>query len=317
MVRKSAAVYFAIQGLGILAWWCLLYFMPGSRQYFQMGAGVEVLLSFWLPDILFLAIGSIATAFLLWTDHRFAVIALWFVTGLITYASVYTFSFALMTDTGWLGVVFMIPAMIWSGVFGVGLPPVSDYMFRPTKPAQTGWILTKTISQIVIVWSVILIVFPFLITEVEAKLGIPNYTFPFQKTLAGILFLAISSLGVYSAFVMSKVGKGTPLPLDHASELVALGPYAYVRNPMAVSGIGQGIAVALFLGSPLVLLYAFMGSAIWQVVFRPLEEEDLSKRFGEKYDDYRRKVRCWVPNSKPYDPANSGSVTVARPSELS
>ena len=70
MVRKSAAVYFAIQGLGILAWWCLLYFNPGSRQYFQMGSGEEVLLSFWLPDIIFLALGSLAAAFLLWTGHQ-------------------------------------------------------------------------------------------------------------------------------------------------------------------------------------------------------------------------------------------------------
>ncbi|MCB1022749.1 MAG: isoprenylcysteine carboxylmethyltransferase family protein, partial [Acidobacteria bacterium] len=69
---------------------------------------------------------------------------------------------------------------------------------------------------------------------------------------------------------------------------------------MAFSGIGQGIAVALFLGSPLVLIYALMGSAIWQLVFRPLEEIDLRKRFGSDYEEYTAKVRCWIPNFKPY-----------------
>jgi protein-S-isoprenylcysteine O-methyltransferase Ste14 len=97
---------------------------------------------------------------------------------------------------------------------------------------------------------------------------------------------------------MSRIGKGTPLPLDHATELVVLGPYAYVRNPMAVSGIGQGLAVALFLGSPLVAIYALIGSAIWQFVFRPLEEDDLAARFGGLYENYRAAVKCWVPTTR-------------------
>ncbi len=99
---------------------------------------------------------------------------------------------------------------------------------------------------------------------------------------------------------MSKIGRGTPLPLDYAPNLVAKGAYSYVRNPMAISGIGQGLAVGLFLGSPLVLLYALMGAFIWQIIFRPLEETDLQNRFGEDYEDYCKNVRCWIPNLKPY-----------------
>ena len=277
-----------------------MFFFPSSRAFFQMGESENILLAFWLPDLFFLGIGSIVAAYLCITNHKFSSIAIWFGTGLITYAALYTLSFALLTDTGWLGVVFMLPAMLWSGVFGVGLPPMTDYMFRQTKPAKTNWILTKTFTQIVVVWSFILVIFPYLITQVEAKIGIPNYSFPFQKTISIVLFAVISSLGVYSAYTMSKVGKGTPLPLDHAPNFVAEGAYAYVRNPMAVSGIGQGIAVALFLGSPLVFLYAIMGSLIWQIIFRPLEEEDLRERFGEEYVDYCEKVKCWVPNLTPY-----------------
>lgn len=278
----------------------MLVFLPASRSWFQMGESESVLLSFWLPDLVFLALGSLAAAFLCFGRHNFSGIAVWFVVGLITYASAYTFSFALMTDTGWLGVVFMIPAMIWSGVFAVGLPPVSDYMFRRAAPAKTNWILTKTFTQIVVVWSLILVVIPYLITQVEAKLGIPNFIFPMQKIISALLFVAVSSLGIYSAYLMSKIGKGTPLPLDHAPYLVIKGAYAYVRNPMAVSGIGQGIAVALFLGSPLVFIYAIMGSLVWQVIFRPLEEEDMRERFGKEYEDYCENVKCWIPNLKAF-----------------
>lgn len=115
-----------------------------------------------------------------------------------------------------------------------------------------------------------------------------------------MLFLAISSIGVWAAITMSRIGKGTPLPLDHATNLVVRGPYAYVRNPMAVSGVGQGLAVALFLGSPLVALYALMGSLIWQLMFRPLEEDDLHARFGDPYGEYCTAIKCWVPNTRPY-----------------
>ena len=300
-VRKAASLYFAVQGIGVILWWAMLYFAPSTRVYFQMGEGETTLLAFWLPDFVFLGFGSLAAAYFCFTKHKLSPISIWFVIGLMTYAAVYTFSFALMTDTGWLGVVFMLPAMTWCGVFGIGLPPVSDYMFRETKPANTNWILTKTLTQIAVVWSFILVLFPFLITIVEAKIGIPNYVFPFQKIIAGLFFVAISSLGVYSAYTMSKVGKGTPLPLDHAPNFVVTGAYAYVRNPMAVSGIGQGIAIALFLGSPLVFLYAIMGSLIWQLIFRPLEEQDLRKRFGKEYVNYCEKVKCWIPNLTPYE----------------
>jgi protein-S-isoprenylcysteine O-methyltransferase Ste14 len=78
------------------------------------------------------------------------------------------------------------------------------------------------------------------------------------------------------------------------------GIYAYVRNPMAISGIGQGLAVALFLVSPLVAVYALMGASLWQFVFRPLEEEDLRKNFGADYENYCETVRCWIPNRQPF-----------------
>ncbi len=301
-INKSASYYFLVQGAGVLLWWCLLFFAPSTRVFFEMGGSENILLGFWLPDILFLAIGSVIAGFLCVQNVRFTSIVVWFVTGAISYAAAYCLSFALLTDTGWLGVVFMIPAMLWSGAFAVGLPPVSDYMFRETRPAKTNWILAKTFGQIVIVWTLILAIFPVLITRVEAKLGIPNFSFPFQGLISLILFAAISSLGVASAVTMSRIGKGTPLPLDHAPNLVNQGVYAYVRNPMALSGIGQGIAVALFLGSPLVFVYALMGSLIWQLIFRPLEEENLRNRFGVEYLNYCAEVRCWIPNSRPYVP---------------
>lgn len=300
-IRRSAFVYFALQGLAVVAWWLLLYFVPASRRFFQMGADERVLLAFWLPDLIFLAAGSFAVSVFCRLDNKFLVPALWLTVGGFAYTAFYALSFAFLTDSGWLGVTLMFPAMIVSGNFAVGLTPAfTAPMFRRSAEGRTGWILTKTFAQIVVVWTLILFVFPYFIERIETKLGFPQFTFPFQRIIAVILFLAISSIGVSGAFTMAKIGRGTPLPMDTASKLVVAGIYSFVRNPMAISGIGQGLAVGLFLGSPLVMLYALMGAVIWQLIFRPLEEDDLAQSFGADYQEYRKNVRCWIPRPTPY-----------------
>jgi protein-S-isoprenylcysteine O-methyltransferase Ste14 len=71
---------------------------------------------------------------------------------------------------------------------------------------------------------------------------------PPALVMAGVVaFCAASALGIWSAVVMSTLGRGTPLPSAMASDLVVRGPYRFVRNPMAVAGIVQGAAVGLCL----------------------------------------------------------------------
>ena len=308
-VRKAAAVYFVLQCVGVVAWWMLLLTVPESRLVFVLEGNRETsLMAFWLADAIFIAAGSLAAATLIRKRSKFAVAALWLVTGALSYATVYTFAFVMMSDRGWAGVVLMLPAMIWSGVFAIAVTVEND-MFREARASSTNFVMLKTFVQIAVVWTLILVLIPYLISLVEWKLGIPNLEFAYQRPIAVVLFLAISSLGVWSAYVMSRVGKGTPLPLDHAPNFVVSGPYAFVRNPMAVSGIGQGLAVALFLGSPLVALYALTGSLIWQLVFRPLEEDDLGRRFGPAYFEYKKSVRCWIPNFRGFQ-ASGGEPAV-------
>jgi protein-S-isoprenylcysteine O-methyltransferase Ste14 len=300
-IRHTAALYFALQGIAVFAWWLLLLLIPASRKYFQLENNSEIsLLAFWLADLTFLGIGSLAASVLCQRDSQYAAPVSWFVCGAVSYAALYCLMFAFFTDTGWLGVTLMLPAMIWNGCFSIALSSVREQMFRQAKASSTKWILSKTFAQIFVVWSLILVIIPYLITILEDKLGISRFGFPVQKAIAAVLFLVISFVGVSSAYTMSRIGRGTPLPLDAATRLVVSGAYSYVRNPMAISGIGQGLAVALFLGSPLVFVYALMGASLWQFVFRPLEEEDLQKHFGADYENYRGNVRCWIPNRKPF-----------------
>ena len=82
-----------------------------------------------------------------------------------------------------------------------------------------------------------------------------------------------------------------------AHRLVIAGPYRRVRNPMAVAGVAQGVAVGLLGTSWLVIVYALAGGVLWHLLVRPLEEQDLASRFGADYQRYRSTVRCWVPGA--------------------
>jgi protein-S-isoprenylcysteine O-methyltransferase Ste14 len=161
---------------------------------------------------------------------------------------------------------------------------------RRASPASTAWNLAKTIVQIVLFWGTFLFVLPRIVFAVETRVG-------------GIaLFALCGTLGLTSGFLMASRGRGTPLPLDAPRVLVVAGPYRFVRNPMAIGGIGQGVAVGLVLGSPSVILYALAGAFVWHGVARPWEERDLESWFGEPYRRYREAVRCWWPRWRPYDP---------------
>ena len=90
-------------------------------------------------------------------------------------------------------------------------------------------------------------------------------------------------------------GKGTPAPIDPPKELVAVGLYRFVRNPMYVAGM-----IALlgwFLWSPslplMIAPFLFFSAAHFFVTL--YEEPNLKKRFGAAYENYLKKVPRWIP----------------------
>lgn len=175
---------------------------------------------------------------------------------------------------------------------------------REARPASRGWNFCKTMFQTVIFWGTFLFLVPWVLFALEYAAGFTHWQFdsPAGRWVGGTLFVLGGALGLTCGTVMALVGRGTPLPADCARQLVVCGPYRFIRNPMAVAGLSQGLAVGIFLGSPLVVAYALVGGPIWHVFVRPWEEEDLEKRFGENYQRYRATVRCWVPRFPGYRP---------------
>ncbi len=176
---------------------------------------------------------------------------------------------------------------------------------REALPARARWIVAKTLAQTVVFWVAFLAILPAGVYLLEREIGLSSWRFasPGARAAGVALFALGGTLGVASGMVMAVRGKGTPLPADCARELVIAGPYRFVRNPMAVAGLAQGVAVGVVLGSPAVVLYALSGGPVWDWFVRPWEERDLEARFGEPYRRYRTAVYCWVPRLSRYRPA--------------
>ena len=183
---------------------------------------------------------------------------------------------------------------------------LSQLRGREARPASAGWNVCKTLVQTIGFWSFFLWLLPWGIVGIEGRVvsGLPPP--PAWMTFGGAaLFLLAGSLSLSSGVIMALRGCGTPMPNDCPRELVVAGPYRYVRNPMAVGGITQGVAVGLMRGSPSVVVYAVLGAIVWHVLVRPWEETDLELRFGEPYLRYRSAVRCCISRLRPYDPAST------------
>jgi len=100
--------------------------------------------------------------------------------------------------------------------------------------------------------------------------------------------------------LFARVGQGTLAPWDPTHNLVAIGPYRFVRNPM-ISGVALVlIGQALLWGSWIVGIWACVFIFINHIYFVISEEPELEKRFGEPYRQYKANVPRWVPRLRPW-----------------
>lgn len=172
--------------------------------------------------------------------------------------------------------------------------------FQAAPPASRARNLTKTLLQTICFWMTFLYLIPQLIRAMETRLAVPTWQHPTLECGGWILFACASGLGLASGITMAWHGAGTPLPTDTARQLVVQGPYRFLRNPMAVAGLLQGLGVAAIHGSLLMIPYVLAGGVLWQLFARGPEEAYLLSRFGEPYRRYREQVRCWIPRTTPY-----------------
>lgn len=300
--RAFAIAYLTLEAIGIIAFWLALALFPSLRSRFVItGAPDEAFLSLVLADAFLLPLAALTCAIAIRVSHRLVIPLLWLHAGAALYASLLALGLFLFDRRLWRGAGLMLPLIYFPLTLAAAFTPSLTPSNRRAHPAF------RTLIQVVIFWTFFLGVVPAALTLVEGSLGLPSsgVSLAARITLAIMLALPACALGIWSAAAMSLRGRGTPLPTDPPLSLITSGPYAHIRNPMAVAGLLQAAAVAIYLNSPLTLMYIALGCAIWQTAIRPREEQELSARFGAAYDDYQSAVRCWLPRLSPYRPPAS------------
>lgn len=294
---RVVSVYLLFQAVSVAGWWLLLVFAPDVRPLFFPEALVgDALMSFWLADLGLLVGGSLLAAWLVWTRNPAASAAIWFLAGALYYPALYCLAVSLRLGGGALGVASMFTAagltLAMATIVGPGDNRCSGFRECSSQPA---WTAVKTLLQIVVFWGTFLFVLPYSIIAMQDEIGLTRISAAglFWSGLVGMVCFSV--LGLWSAATTIRVGGGTPLPTDCSPVLIVQGPYRFVRNPMALAGIGQGVMVGVMCGSWPVVIYALCGALAWHFGARPVEEADLQERFGEPYERYRAAVRCWVP----------------------
>lgn len=295
--RALIATYFLLQAVATAGWWGMLLSFPSTIKWFQptdWPAGA--LSSFWLADFILIVVGSALASITVCKRHHLATTVVWSSAIVTWYPTLVCIATSVHSGQAWIASAMMVSMSGLSLVMATihGNQSQMPATIRVT-PMSYRVAIAWTIGQTAIFWTVFLYVLPMGIVELEQGLRWQPFVHQHQFASAISLLFIASCLGLWSGITMAVQGCGTPLPTATAPQLVVAGPYRFVRNPMAVAGIAQGIAVGWLLGSTAVIAYSLSGAVLWHTLVRPVEEVDLVARFGQSYLRYREQVRVWLP----------------------
>jgi protein-S-isoprenylcysteine O-methyltransferase Ste14 len=149
----------------------------------------------------------------------------------------------------------------------------------------------KSILFFILVPGMLIGYFPYRIASTDAELlniGVLQYlAFPFW--LVG----AAGMLWCFWNFTVN--GRGTPAPIDPPKELVAVGLYRFVRNPMYVSGITALLGWILWSPSLVIIALPILFFTAAHLFVTLYEEPTLKRKFGAAYEEYLKRVPRWIP----------------------
>lgn len=299
---RLGRLWFAVQSLAAAAWWVLVFTVPAVRH---ATLGELAPLPVAAADVPLMVLGSALVAF----GVRRAV---WVVAPWAALVTVCLAIYATVTGLAGWGVVAMAAStggslaaamLVLTGRIPVEKFLIGPLAFRQTKRTDDRGLLLATGTQLVIFWTLFLVVLPLPVIALERRWGIgvelPSAAQRPVAVVATLVLVLASMLGIWSAYTMTRIGRGTPLPSAMPNRLVVAGPYRWVRNPMAVAGGVQSLAIGVLGGSWLVVVYSLLGGVLWHLFIRPAEEADLADKFGDEYAAYRAAVRTWLPRRSP------------------
>ncbi len=127
-----------------------------------------------------------------------------------------------------------------------------------------------------------------------------NFSLPSLRMIPGpyrYIGVLLIALGIWLnlwADHLFKHKKTTVKPFEQSSALIEKGPFLFTRNPMYLGMIAILAGTAVGLGSVIALISPIAFYAIARFHYIPAEEQALKETFGDKFHDYKRRVRRWM-----------------------
>ena len=154
----------------------------------------------------------------------------------------------------------------------------------------------RHLTAIVVLPGSVTVVVPWLILRHEEPFASGSV-----RMLLGAIGVSILIAGfvlwLWTVRLFASIGDGTLAPWDPTRNLVAVGPYRRVRNPMISGVFGILLGEALAFASVGLLIWAAAFLVINTVYFALVEEPGLEARFGEPYREYKRSTPSWLPRA--------------------
>lgn len=111
-----------------------------------------------------------------------------------------------------------------------------------------------------------------------------------------LLGLGLINLGLLvRVWAIGYAGGATRSYKLRAARLVTVGPYAYVRNPIYLGNLLIGLGIVFVSGSWVALAVLAIVFSIEYGAIVSLEEEFLTRTFGDAYREYAGRVPRWLP----------------------
>lgn len=123
----------------------------------------------------------------------------------------------------------------------------------------------------------------------------PQFETGILAYLAIPLWLVGGVILLWSFWNFLHEGRGTPAPVDPPKELVAVGFYRYVRNPMYVGIFLILLGHFLWFKFASLIIYLVIAFVIVHLFVTLYEEPTLKRKFGAAYENYLRRVPRWIP----------------------
>lgn len=144
------------------------------------------------------------------------------------------------------------------------------------------------------------VILPYLASLLDVYL--PEAPFGPARWLGVLFFLGGCLLSAASVSLIYTPGQWetTPYPRGVPKQLVIIGPYRYVRNPMLLGILLIVLGEGFYFQSLSILSYMAAFFIFVNLLLLPGEERRLEERFGENYLHYKEKVHRWLPTASPY-----------------